>query len=142
MADNGPSVCVGFVCGRLHKWPASDCVWFVFLTIATICFSLQQKQQKALILLTIMMISRIHCISPGYSFAKFKGPVSGPERKVVYSDGDPYASDHLDYVAQPDYHFAYGVQDPKSKNHQSRQETRHGDTVHGEYRSVQMAVGM
>lgn len=82
------------------------------------------------------MISRINCISPGYSFAKFKGPVSGPERKVVYNDGDPYSSDHIDYVAKPDYHFAYGVQDPKSKNHQSRQETRHGDTVHGEYRSV------
>lgn len=82
------------------------------------------------------MISRINCISPGYSFAKFKGPVSGPEHKVKYHDNDPHGNEHLDYVAKPDYHFAYGVQDPKSKNHQSRQETRHGDTVHGEYRYV------
>lgn len=88
-------------------------------------------------LLTITMISRINSISPGYSFAKFKGPVSGPEHKVKYQDdNDPYGNEHHDYVAKPDYHFAYGVQDPKSNNHQSRQETRHGDTVRGEYRSV------
>lgn len=60
------------------------------------------------------------------------GPVSGIEKKVVYDDGQ-YHHDY-DYVAKPDYHFEYGVQDPKSKVHQSRQETRNGDTVHGEYR--------
>lgn len=59
------------------------------------------------------------------------GPVSGPEKKVLYDDGKYHQHD---YVAKPDYHFAYGIEDPKSKVHQSRQETRHGDTVEGQYR--------
>lgn len=59
------------------------------------------------------------------------GPVSGPEKKVLYDDGKYHQHD---YVAKPDYHFAYGIEDPKSKVRQSRQETRHGDTVEGEYR--------
>lgn len=59
------------------------------------------------------------------------GPVSGIEKKVEYYDDGQY---HHDYTAKPDYHFEYGVADPHSKVHQSRQETRHGDTVEGEYR--------
>lgn len=84
------------------------------------------------VLFVITTITRIECFAPGYSYAKFMGPVSGAEQKVVYDDGH-YHKDY-DYVAKPDYHFEYGVQDPKSKVHQSRQETRNGDTVHGEYR--------
>lgn len=59
------------------------------------------------------------------------GPVSGIEQKIGYYDDGKYKHD---YVAKPDYHFEYGVRDPKSKVHQSRQETRLGDTVKGEYR--------
>lgn len=69
---------------------------------------------------------------PGYSFTKFMGPVSGAEQKVAYYDDGKYHGH--DYMAKPDYHFEYGVEDPVSNVHQSRQETRHGDTVHGEYR--------
>lgn len=42
--------------------------------------------------------------------------------------------DHHDYAAKPDYHFAYGVEDPKTMVKQSRHETRYGDEVKGEYR--------
>lgn len=59
------------------------------------------------------------------------GPVSGVEKQVTYDDGQYHQHD---YMAKPDYHFEYGVADPNSKVHQSRQETRHGDTVQGEYR--------
>lgn len=61
------------------------------------------------------------------------GPVSGPEQKVLVAGDNGQYNQH-DYVAKPDYHFEYGVQDPKTMVHQSRQETRHGDTVQGEYR--------
>lgn len=60
--------------------------------------------------------------------------MSGPEQKIkVYDDGK-YHHESVDYAAKPDYHFAYGVEDPKSKVLQSRQETRRGDAVKGEYR--------
>lgn len=61
------------------------------------------------------------------------GPVSGVEQKVPIYDEHGKHYTH-DYVAKPDYHFEYGVEDPKSMVHQSRQETREGDVVHGEYR--------
>lgn len=80
----------------------------------------------------ITVISRAHCASPGYSYSKFIGPVSGVEEKITVHDDGQYHQH--DYVAKPDYHFEYGVEDPKSMVHQSRQETRKGDTVHGEYR--------
>lgn len=60
------------------------------------------------------------------------GPVSGVEQKVPVHDDKGHMQ--YDYVARPDYHFEYGVEDPKSMVHQSRQETREGDVVHGEYR--------
>lgn len=78
--------------------------------------------------------------APGYSYAKFSGPVSGPEKEIYVSNNDHHGhgghGHAVDYVAKPDYHFAYGVEDPKSKVSQSRKETRHGDTVHGEYSVV------
>lgn len=77
--------------------------------------------------------------APGYSYAKFSGPVSGPEKEVYVEHKDEHGHGHghaVDYVAKPDYHFAYGVEDPKSKVSQSRKETRLGDAVHGEYRLV------
>lgn len=86
------------------------------------------------------IVAIVHCghHAPGYSYAKFSGPVSGPEKEVYVADEHHgHAHGHaIDYVAKPDYHFAYGVEDPKSKVSQSRKETRHGDTVHGEYRFV------
>lgn len=70
--------------------------------------------------------------APGYSYSKFSGPVSGPEHEIYVTD--KHGHPQKDYVAKPDYHFAYGVEDPKSKVSQSRKETRLGDAVHGEYR--------
>lgn len=69
------------------------------------------------------------------------GPVSGAEQKVlVHGQNGQYTQ--TDYVAQPDYHFEYGVQDPKTMVHQSRQETRHGDTVQGEYRCYNLICAL
>ncbi|XP_055535985.1 cuticle protein 21-like [Wyeomyia smithii] len=75
----------------------------------------------------------------GFSYAKFSGPVSGPSHEVHVEDkhGHGYT---VDYVAKPDYHFEYGVEDPKSKVSQSRKEHRHEDELHGEY-SVQQPDG-
>lgn len=65
--------------------------------------------------------------------------MSGPEKEIYVEHKDEHGHSHghsIDYVAKPDYHFAYGVEDPKSKVSQSRKESRHGDTVHGEYSVV------
>lgn len=94
-----------------------------------------------------LVLSFMMCVSSGfsgYSYAKFRGPVSGPEREVnlVHDDDNHHHHNHhhykgaRDYVAKPDYHFAYGVEDPKSMVKQSRHETRYGDAVKGEYRLV------
>lgn len=69
----------------------------------------------------------------GYSYAKFSGPVSGPEYKIEVDDKHGHGKSY-DYVAKPDYHFEYGVEDPKHYNSQQRKEYRNGDDVHGEYR--------
>lgn len=82
--------------------------------------------------------------SGGYSFAQFSGPVSGPETKIVHGGdedgGGKYYHNHhkhsIDYIAKPDYHFAYGVEDPKQHLSHGHQESRHGDEVRGEYRCV------
>lgn len=86
------------------------------------------------VLLICTVLTLVKCYAPGYSFAKFSGPVSGPEKEIQV-EGDDYHHGHtVDYVAKPDYHFAYGVEDPKTHVSQSRHETRDGDSVHGEYR--------
>lgn len=71
----------------------------------------------------------------GYSYAKFSGPVSGPEHKIEVHD--KYGHKAYDYVGHPSYKFEYGVEDPKSHVSQKRQEHRDGDDVHGEYTVAQ-----
>uniref|UniRef100_A0A336LJQ8 CSON008442 protein n=1 Tax=Culicoides sonorensis TaxID=179676 RepID=A0A336LJQ8_CULSO len=71
----------------------------------------------------------------GYSYAKFSGPVSGPDHKIVVKDKHGHES--YDYAAKPDYHFEYGVEDPKSHVSQNRKEHRQGDDVYGEYSVAQ-----
>lgn len=98
-------------------------------------FSIQIGAAVLLATVAIATAGKYH--APGYSYAKFSGPVSGPEKEVYVQHEDKHGHSHghsVDYVAKPDYHFAYGVEDPKSKVSQSRKETRHGDVVHGEYR--------
>ncbi|XP_050669129.1 cuticle protein 21-like [Leptidea sinapis] len=98
----------------------------------------------------------------GYSYNRFSGPVSGKivEVQVPAAHGVPaqqhadYGYDHnagkihpetskyerlktVDYVAKPDYHYAYGVQDPHTGNQQNHKEYRDGDVVHGEYSLVE-----
>lgn len=69
------------------------------------------------------------CAAVGYSYARFEGPVVGPEHLVTVHDGRT-----VDYVACPEYSFAYGVEDGKTRVLQNRKETRNGDEVRGVYR--------
>lgn len=76
---------------------------------------------------------------PGFSYAKFSGPVSGPAHEVHIADKHGHGHT-IDYVAKPDYQFEYGVEDPKGKVSQNRKEHRHEDELHGEY-TVQQPDG-
>ncbi|XP_017042471.1 protein Ycf2 [Drosophila ficusphila] len=71
------------------------------------------------------------CAAVGYSYTRFEGPVAGPEHLVTVHDGRT-----VDYVARPEYSFAYGVEDGKTRVLQNRKETRHGDEVRGVYSVV------
>ncbi|XP_052750470.1 cuticle protein 8-like isoform X2 [Galleria mellonella] len=98
----------------------------------------------------------------GYSYNRFSGPVSGQivEVQVPAAEGIPaqqhadYGYDHntgkihpdtakyahlktVDYVAKPDYQYAYGVEDPHTGNLQNHKEHRDGDVVRGEYSLVE-----
>lgn len=98
-------------------------------------FFLQKIVAVLLTVITIVNCGRHDSHAPGYSYAKFSGPVSGPEKEVLVADEHHGHGAHkVDYIAKPDYHFAYGVEDPKSKVSQNRKETRNGDAVQGEYR--------
>lgn len=69
-----------------------------------------------------MIGSIVSGYSTGISYSKFSGPVGGPVKKIRVGGENR------------DYHFAYGVKDPKNRLLQSRQETRIGGDVRGEYR--------
>ncbi|XP_030372328.1 uncharacterized protein LOC115622514 [Scaptodrosophila lebanonensis] len=71
----------------------------------------------------------------GYSYTRFEGPVAGPEHQVTV----PHAfggGSRVDYVGRPEYSFAYGVEDGKTRVLQNRKETRNGDEVRGVYSVV------
>ncbi|XP_017860606.1 PREDICTED: VID27-like protein [Drosophila arizonae] len=75
------------------------------------------------------------CSAVGYSYARFEGPVAGPERLVTVHD-DYGGGTHSDYVARPEYSFAYGIEDGEARVLQNRKETRNGDEVRGVYSVV------
>ncbi|KAH8361403.1 hypothetical protein KR084_000973 [Drosophila pseudotakahashii] len=72
------------------------------------------------------------CAAVGYSYTRFEGPVAGPEHLITVHDG----RGTVDYVARPEYSFAYGVEDGKTRVLQNRKETRNGDEVRGVYSVV------
>ncbi|XP_026471441.1 uncharacterized protein LOC113375712 [Ctenocephalides felis] len=78
-----------------------------------------------------------------YSYNHFEGPVSGPVHKITVplglkdGDHDGQHAQAFDYVAKPDYKFAYGVEDPHRGNSQRRKESRDGDKVQGEYSLIE-----
>ncbi|XP_049942661.1 cuticle protein 19-like [Schistocerca serialis cubense] len=61
-------------------------------------------------------------------YSTFSGPVSGAIRQVV---ANPRGA--VDFVAKPDYSFAFGVEDPESGNAQAHEERRDGGVVKGQY---------
>ncbi|KPJ01530.1 Cuticle protein 7 [Papilio xuthus] len=98
----------------------------------------------------------------GYSYNRFSGPVSGQivevevpaAKNIAAQEHASYGYDHnagqidpetakyarlktVDYVAKPDYHYAYGVDDPHTGNQQNHKEQREGDVVNGEYSLVE-----
>ncbi|XP_072941038.1 cuticle protein 8-like isoform X2 [Epargyreus clarus] len=113
-------------------------------------------------LLAVAAVASSNNAPGGYSWNRFSGPVSGKiiEVQVPAAEGIPaqqhasYGYDHktgkihpetakyarlktVDYVAKPDYHYAYGVEDPHTGNLQKHQENREGDVVRGEYSLVE-----
>uniref|UniRef100_A0A1I8P2M1 Uncharacterized protein n=1 Tax=Stomoxys calcitrans TaxID=35570 RepID=A0A1I8P2M1_STOCA len=88
-----------------------------------------------------------HCNAVGYSYTRFRGPVSGPEYRIHVRNGngnDGTSTHHnrrdeearLDYVAKPEYEFAYGVEDAQAQILHNRNEMRDGDAVKGVYSTV------
>ncbi|XP_060518406.1 pro-resilin-like [Cylas formicarius] len=72
-----------------------------------------------------------------FSFYKFTGPVSGRVNEVIINSESHPDGRKIDYVAQPNYNFHYGIQDTKTGNSQGHMESRMGDKVVGEYRVLQ-----
>ncbi|XP_049794522.1 cuticle protein 21-like [Schistocerca nitens] len=88
-------------------------------------------------------------------YSTFSGPVSGAIRQVVANPRgavdfvcfawEPTASLYIrcrhvervsiqvNYIAKPDYSFAFGVEDPESGNAQAHEERRDGGVVKGQY---------
>lgn len=93
-----------------------------------------------LLLLLLPLSSKVEAV--GYSYTRFVGPVTGPEHKIYVNDANSAANDktsppylpRLDYVAKPEYEFAYGVEDADAHILHNRNEMRDGDVVKGVYR--------
>ncbi|XP_077271090.1 uncharacterized protein LOC143902234 [Temnothorax americanus] len=83
----------------------------------------------------------IGCIGPcnyskrigraAHSFAHFHRPVIGPGHEVIVYD--KHGHHHVDYVAHPNYEFAYGVEDRHTGDYHGQKEHRDGKKVVGEY---------
>lgn len=94
------------------------------------------------VLILLPSLLPLKCVEAvGYSYTRFTGPVTGPEHKVYVNDvthRNPYhkgsVSTRLDYVAKPEYEFAYGVEDADAQILHNRNEVRDGDAVKGVYR--------
>ncbi|XP_028169680.1 cuticle protein 7-like, partial [Ostrinia furnacalis] len=51
--------------------------------------------------------------------------------------GYAHGHGHHDYHAHPEYSFSYSVKDPHTGDHKQQHESRHGDSVKGEYSLVE-----
>ncbi|KAF5288925.1 hypothetical protein FQA39_LY03804 [Lamprigera yunnana] len=80
--------------------------------------------------LIFLCVSNVLSQDAGHSYYEFSGPLSGNVQQI-YVNG--INGPTVDYVAKPDYSYAYGLQDPQTGNTHSRQETRNGDALSGEY---------
>lgn len=134
---------------RVSKQPEAATTWTTTATTTTfdsccLCFRITSaaarvKQQvlwlpvHLLLALTIFCSLGGGCSAVGYSYARFEGPVAGPERLVTVHD-EYGGGTHSDYVARPEYSFAYGIEDGEARVLQNRKETRNGDEVRGVYR--------
>ncbi|XP_035728644.1 uncharacterized protein LOC118444461 [Vespa mandarinia] len=90
-------------------------------------------------------------VSLASSYIHFHGPVEGPEYEVkvpyvflknqnnhfsqrIGQDQDfQDHGDSLDYIANPKYQFAYGVEDHHTGDFHGQKESRNGHSVSGEY---------
>ncbi|KAF5297738.1 hypothetical protein FQR65_LT09912 [Abscondita terminalis] len=76
------------------------------------------------------MVASVFSQHSGHSYYKFIGPVSGAVQQVHVNG---IHGPTIDYIAKPDYAYSYGIDDSKTGNSHSRQESRIGDSVNGEY---------
>lgn len=108
---------------------AASCLCFRVTTLPTLA------RVELLLLIGAFVIFALlgSCSAVGYSYTRFEGPVVGPEQLVSVPDAYGGGT-HSDYVARPEYSFAYGVEDGQTRVLQNRKETRNGDEVRGVYR--------
>ena len=59
-----------------------------------------------------------------HSFQHFLGPVQGDDKEVSWVDKQGLK--HYDYIAQPRYEFAYGVEDHHTGDYHGQKEYRNG----------------
>ncbi|XP_034481478.1 acidic leucine-rich nuclear phosphoprotein 32-related protein [Drosophila innubila] len=103
---------------------------------ATLNVARVKRQLLTIFGLWLMICSAfVGCSAVGYSYSRFEGPVVGPERLVTVPDAYGGGT-HSDYVARPEYSFAYGIEDGQTRVLQNRKETRNGDEVRGVYSVV------
>lgn len=109
---------------------AASCLCFRVTTLPTLL-----ARVELLLLIGAFVIFAVlgSCSAVGYSYTRFEGPVVGPEQLVTVPDAYGGGT-HSDYVARPEYSFAYGVEDGQTRVLQNRKETRNGDEVRGVYR--------
>ena len=76
--------------------------------------------------LLVSTMCTVHARPEGHahSFQHFHGPVIGHDEEVTWKD--KHGHEHHDYVAQPHYEFAYGVEDHHTGDYHGQKEHREG----------------
>lgn len=82
------------------------------------------QQLVATLLFSSMLVVLANADGHAHSFQHFLGPVQGDDREVVWTDKQGLK--HRDYIAQPRYEFAYGVEDHHTGDYHGQKEYRDG----------------
>ncbi|KAH8302412.1 hypothetical protein KR044_006194 [Drosophila immigrans] len=123
----------GHAAGTPEPSTFATCLCFRVTTTPTRLAALNAARVKLMMLSIFSAFAG--CSAIGYSYSRFEGPVVGPEQLVQVPDAYGGGT-HTDYVARPEYSFAYGVEDGQTRLLQNRKETRNGDAVKGVYSVV------
>lgn len=86
--------------------------------------------KRILGLVGVVTLCVVYTRAEGYarSFQQFHGPVNGADKEVTWTDH--HGRHHEDYVANPHYEFAYGVEDPNTGERHGQKEHRDGNIIY------------